>query len=227
MAKDNPEDNKNKGPEPLPLHHKKVSNPFGQNGKKRRLFTKAMELYEQQYTFSAIAKECGVHVSTLRRWFRDAGAPPKKSKWEENPTPWIDKDAPKPESIFDGTEEHKTKHAVDKAAEHAHLQEKGRIDEIASAQSSPAEQYQSYMASQAVRLMRDGMAQMRPPTNVREVEVLDKIARRHFGLDEKQSGGATSLSIDINILNDAAAASRKRPTKVVDVDPNPKDNKDQ
>ena len=227
MAKDNPEDNKNKGPEPLPLEHKKVSNPFGQNGKKRRLFTKAMEMYENQYTFKAISKECGVHVSTLRRWFRDAGAPPKKSKWEENPTPWIDKDAPKPESIFDGTEAHKTPDALKKAAEHAHLKEKGRIDEIASAQASPAEQYQSYMASQAVRLMRDGMAQMRPPTNVREVEVLDKIARRHFGLDEKQSGGATSLSIDINILNDAAAASRKRPTKVVDVDPNPKDNKDQ
>ena len=223
MAKDNPEDNKNKGPEPLPLEHKKVSNPFGQNGKKRRLFTKAMEMYEQQYTFKVISQECGVHVSTLRRWFRGAGAPPKKSKWEENPTPWVDKDAPKPESIFDGTEEHKTPDSVKNAAEQAHLQEKGRINEIASAQSSPAEQYQSYMASNAVKLMRDGLKGMRPPSNVREMEVLDKIARRHFGLDEKQSGGATSLSIDINILNDAAAASRKRPTKVVDVDPNPKD----
>jgi len=227
MAKDNPEDQKNKGPEPLPLHKKKVTNPFGQNGKKRRLFTKAMEMYEQQYTFAAIAKECGVHVSTLRRWFRDAGAPPKKSKWEKNPTPWVDESAPKPESIFDGTEEHKVKHAVDEAAEQAHLAEKGRINEIAEAQGSPAEQYQSYMASQAVRLMRDGMAQMRPPTNVREVEVLDKIARRHFGLDEKQTGGANSLSIDINILNDAAAAARKRPTKVVDVEPETKDNQDQ
>jgi transposase-like protein len=226
MAKDNPEDNKNKGPEPLPLEHKKVSNPFGQNGKKRRLFNKAMEMYENQYTFKTISQECGVHVSTLRRWFRGAGAPPKKSKWEENPTPWIDKDAPKPESIFDGTEAHKTPDALKKAAEHAHLQEKGRINEIASSQSSPAEQYQSYMASNAVKLMRDGLKGMRPPSNVREMEVLDKIARRHFGLDEKQSGGANSLSIDINILNDAAAASRKRPTKVVDVDPNPKDNKD-
>ena len=226
MAKDNPEDNKNKGPEPLPLEHKKVSNPFGQNGKKRRLFNKAMEMYENQYTFKAISQECGVHVSTLRRWFRGAGAPPKKSKWEENPTPWIDKDAPKPESIFDGTEAHKTPDALKKAAEHAHLQEKGRINEIASSQSSPAEQYQSYMASNAVKLMRDGLKGMRPPSNVREMEVLDKIARRHFGLDEKQSGGANSLSIDINILNDAAAASRKRPTKVVDVDPNPKDNTD-
>jgi transposase-like protein len=221
MAKDNPEDKKNKGPEPLPLHKKKVTNPFGQNGKKRRLFTKAMEMYEQQYTFKAISQECGVHVSTLRRWFRDAGAPPKKSKWAENPTPWVDADAPKPESIFDGTESHKTPDALKKAAEHAHLDEKGRINEIAEAQGSPAEQYQSYMASQAVRLMRDGMAQMRPPSNVREVEVLDKIARRHFGLDEKQKGGANSLSIDINILNDAAAAARKRPTKVVDVDPEP------
>lgn len=227
MAKDNPEDNKNKGPEPLSLEHKKVSNPFGKNGKKRRLFTKAMEMYEQQYTFKVISQECGVHVSTLRRWFRDAGAPPKKSKWAENPTPWVDKDAPKPESIFDGTEAHKTPDALKKAAEQAHLQEKGRINEIASAQSSPAEQYQSYMASNAVKLMRDGLKGMRPPSNVREMEVLDKIARRHFGLDEKQSGGANSLSIDINILNDAAAASRKKPTKVVDVDPNPKDNTDQ
>ena len=79
------------------------------------------------------------------------------------------------------------------------------------------------MASNAVKLMRDGLKGMRPPSNVREMEVLDKIARRHFGLDEKQSGGVGTLSIDINILNDAAAASRKRPTKVVDIDPNPKD----
>ena len=109
------------------------------------------------------------------------------------------------------------------AAERAHVQEKGRINEIAAAQASPAEQYQSYMASNAVKLMRDGLKGMRPPSNVREMEVLDKIARRHFGLDEKQSGGVGTLSIDINILNDAAAASRKRPTKVVDIDPNPKD----
>lgn len=223
MAKDNPEDNKNKGPEPLPLHRKKVSNPFGKKGKKQRLFLKAMEMYEQQYTFKAISQECGVHVSTLRRWFRDAGAPPKKSKWEENPTPWIDPNAPKPESIFDGTEAHKTPDSLKNAAENAHLQEKGRIHEIAAAQASPAEQYQSYMASNAVKLMRDGLKGMRPPSNVREMEVLDKIARRHFGLDEKQSGGVGTLSIDINILNDAAAASRKRPTKVVDIDPNPKD----
>lgn len=222
MSNDNPEEKKRSGPDPLPLQHKKMRNPFGSNGKKNRLLPKALQMYEQQYKFEAIAKECGIHITTLRRWLREAGAPPKKNGWEENATPWIDPNAVKPESIFDGTEQHKNKEAVDGAAERAHQDETQRIMDISKGQSSPAEAYQSYMASNAVKLMRDGLQGMRPPTNVREMEVLDKIARRHFGLDDKQGGTVGSLSIDISILNDGAAAARKRPTKkTVDIEVEP------
>ena len=223
---DNSKDKKSQeGPEPLPLKRKKVSNPFGPTGKKGRLFPKAMQMYDQDYTFDAIAKECGVHVSTLRRWFRDAGCPPKKNKWQANPKPWADHPDHQPTTnIFDGNEHLKNKHAVEQAAENAHQDESQRMTDIAAAQVTPADQYQSYMASNAVRLMRDGLKVMAPPKNVREMEVLDKIARRHFGLDEKQSGGANSLSIDINILNDAAAAARKQQKKnAIDVEDNEKD----
>ena len=41
MPNDNPEEKKNKGPEPLPLKHKKMRNPFGKTGKKNRLLPKA------------------------------------------------------------------------------------------------------------------------------------------------------------------------------------------
>lgn len=197
-----------------------MTNPFGMHGKKGRLFPKAMQMYEADYTFAAIAKECGVHTSTLRRWFREAGCPPKKNQYVENPKPWADHPDHQPQTnIFDGNEHLKNKEAVEKAAEEAHQDETQRITDIAASQVSPAEQYQSYMASNAVRLMRDGLKIMSPPKNVREMEVLDKIARRHFGLDEKQGGGANSLSIDINILNDAAAAARKQQKKkAIDVE---------
>lgn len=209
---------KSEGPEPLPLEHKKVSNPFGARGKKGRLFPKAMEMYEKDYTLAAIGKELGVHKTTLRRWLREAGCPPKKNRWAVNPKPWEEHEDAPTTSIFDGTEEHKNKHAVEQAAEKAHEDEAKRIADIAVAQGNPAEQYQSYMASNAVKLMRDGLKVMSPPKNVREMEVLDKIARRHFGLDEKQHSGASSLSIDINILNDKAASAHKKKANTIDVD---------
>ena len=179
-----------------------------------------MQMYEDEYTFDVIAKECGVHPSTLRRWFRDAGCPPKKNKWQGNPKPWAKhKDHEPTTDIFNGHEHLKNKQAVDAAAKQAHDKEADRIAAIATAQANPAEQYQNYMASNAVKLMRDGLKIMAPPKNVREMEVLDKIARRHFGLDEKQHSAANTLSIDINILNDAAAAAHKKSkAKAIDVE---------
>lgn len=183
------------------------------------IFPKVLAMYNQDYTFKAICEECGIHVSTLRRWLREAGAPPKQDKWSVNPKPWLkDGEAPPP-SIFDEHIKLKNPKALSKAAEAAHQREEKRIDEIAAVQGGPAEQYQSYMAANAVKLIRDGLESMRPPTNVRELEVVDKIARRHLGLDDKHASAANSLSIDINILNDAAAAARKqKKKKAIDVE---------
>jgi transposase-like protein len=181
--------------------------------KKKVMLPRALYLYEQDYSLSTISEQCEVHISTLRRWLRDAGVPPQK-KGERNLT-GKPLDAAK---VFDGTEHLKNPIAVKEAALAAQVEEEERLDTIAAAQSSPADQYQSYMASNAVKLMRDGIARMRPPTNVREMEVLDKIARRHFGLDQQKGGGANSLSIDINILNNAAAAAADKPKTTHDID---------
>tara|TARA_R110000772_G_scaffold50668_1_gene116457 strand:+ start:3761 stop:4492 length:732 start_codon:yes stop_codon:yes gene_type:complete len=196
---------------------KKVANPYGRNGKKARHFHTAMDMYNKDYTLKVISAECGVNISTLRRWLRDAGIPPKKNGSVPNPKPYLKEGEAKPESIFDGFEAFKVPSVVEEAHVAAKAAETKRIADLAVNQTTPAEQYQSYMASNAVRLMRDGIQTMKPPSNVREMEVLDKIARRHFGLDDNRGGGVGSLSIDINILNDAAATKRATINKEKDL----------
>ncbi len=193
---------------------KKKKNPFGRNGKKARLFHKAIHLYEEDYKLTEISKACNVHTSTLRRWFREAGLPPKLNGNVPNPKPYLDDQKEvDPKKVFDGFEERKAKDVVDEANAIAKAEEENKITNLAGSQSTPADQYQSYMASNSVKLMRDGLKNMAPPKNVREMEVLDKIARRHFGLDQRESSGVGNLSIDISILNDAAATTRTKVTK--------------
>ena len=108
--------------------------------KKSKLLKKALELYNEDYTFINIAKEVGVNVSTLRRWFRLEGLEPKKNSHSLNPRP-DDEDPLK--TALESNLDKKTQEAIKIAKMEAREQEDRDILEAAEARSSPSEKYQS------------------------------------------------------------------------------------
>jgi hypothetical protein len=95
----------------------------------------------------------------------------------------------------------------------ARVLEKAKIAQTSESNMTPGERYAAYVAAQGVRMMRDAIPNIRMPTTVKELEILDGIVRRHLGLDKKT--GAI-LKIDVNILNNSKASPKGA---VIDVEP--------
>jgi transcriptional regulator with XRE-family HTH domain len=167
-----------------------------------------------------ISVELGVSRPTLNQWLKDTGAEEKKKlvivanedkAIGENLDKFLDasllgelppinkapENAPSPEEVYD-----------------ARIQEKADIAMAAESNMTPAERYAAYIAAQGIRMIRDAIPNIRVPTTVKDLEVLDGIVRRNLGLDKKGGGGA--LKIDVNILNNSKASPKGA---VIDVKP--------
>ncbi len=189
--------------------------------KKSKLLKKALELYNEDYTFVNIAKEVGVNVSTLRRWFRAEGLEPKKNQHSLNPRP--DDEDPLKTALEDNLDK-KTQEAIRIAKMEAREQEDQAILEAAEAKSSPSEKYQSYVAATAIKILRDNVKNLRGPRTIRELSELDQLIRRNLNIDNRGGTAPQGLQIDINILNNTKTdvgegAVKVNPKKVIDVDP--------
>lgn len=189
--------------------------------KKSKLLKKALELYNEDYTFVNIAKEVGVNVSTLRRWFRIEGLEPKKNSHSLNPRP-DDEDPLK--TALESNLDKKTQEAIKIAKMEAREQEDQDILEAAEARSSPSEKYQSYVAATAIQILRDNVKHLRGPRTIRELSELDQLIRRNLNIDNRGGSAPQGLQIDINILNNTKAdagggAVKIKPKKVIDVPP--------
>ena len=95
--------------------------------------------------------------------------------------------------------------------------------EIAEAQTTPADKYQSYVAAAGIKLLRDSMKNLRGPRTVKELSELDQLIRRNLGLNARTGGGSSKMQIDISILNDAKAdrgngAVKVTPKKIIEVE---------
>jgi DNA-binding CsgD family transcriptional regulator len=168
-----------------------------------------------------ISVELGISRPTLNSWLKETGAEDKRKfvvvanedkPIGENLDKFLDasltgslppinknlKDAPSPEEVYD-----------------ARIQEKADIALAADSNMTPAERYAAYIAAQGIRMIRDAIPNIRVPTTVKDLEVLDGIIRRNLGLDKKGGGGA--LKIDVNILNNSKASPKGA---VIDVKPN-------
>jgi len=163
------------------------------------------------WTNAAIGRDVGVSRDTIRRWLKDMGIAPKgceerfvvtrkKSAEKEKAGEEVDQ---LKEDIEENLE-NQINSATSDAKLLASLEEDKQMMEIAEAQSTASDKYQGYMAAAAIKLIRDGMRGMQGPKNVRDLDVLDKIARRSLGLNEK-GGGSGKMSIDISILNNTDA----------------------
>ena len=187
---------------------------------KQEIQERAVELYNLDWKTSSIAKELGVHAGTVRRWFKKRGIPARKNglvmaeKTEEPKT--------SPDKLAEDIEqnlENMTDEAVLRAKHDARIEEDQTMMEIAESQSSPADEYQHYVAAAGIKLLRDSMNNLKGPKNVRELSELDQLIRRNLGLNSKTGGGASSkMQIDISILNNKKA-DRGGGT-VIDIEPN-------
>jgi hypothetical protein len=167
-----------------------------------------------------ISVELGVSRPTLNQWLKDTGAEEKRKfvivasedkAIGDNLDKFLDasisgslppvskapEKTPSPEEVYD-----------------ARIKEKADIAMAAESNMTPAERYAAYIAAQGIRIIRDAIPNIRVPTTVKDLEVLDGIVRRNLGLDKKGGGGA--LKIDVNILNNSKASPKGA---VIDVKP--------
>ena len=188
--------------------------------KKSELLGRAIELYNQDYKLTSISKELDIHPSTLRRWLRAEGIDPKTNPHGSNPRP---EDADPLQTAVEKNLENATQETI-KVAKHAARKKEAEVMlEIAEAQTTPADKYQSYVAAAGIKLLRDSMKNLRGPRTVKELSELDQLIRRNLGLNARTGGGSSKMQIDISILNDAKAdrgngAVKVTPKKIIEVE---------
>jgi transposase-like protein len=193
--------------------------------KKEALMKRALELHEQGYMQVSISRELDVHPSTLRRWFRAAGIKPIKRE-EGEPKP---EDTDPLQSAINEKLNIATGEAAKLEAHDARLAENEDIMNLAEAQTSPGDKYQSYVAATCIKLLRDSMKNLRGPRTVKELAELDQLIRRNLGLNSKNGGTGGHMQIDISILNNTKAdkgrgAVEIKSKRVVDIEPLDEEN---
>ena len=183
---------------------------------------RALEMHNKNYKMNVIARELGVHSGTVRRWFKAMGLPPRKGGNVPH-KPVVSDDPPVDQLAADIDDElnNITIDAILCAQHDARKEEDQTMMEIAERQSTPADKYQHYIAAAGIKLLRDSVKNLRGPKTVRELSELDQLIRRNLGLNAK-GGGASSMQIDISILNNTKAdrgGGAISPKKVIDIDP--------
>lgn len=159
--------------------------------------SEALRMIKEGRKLTDIAKELNVNPQTITNWKRKH----KVEVTPEFPETQADPDA------FRAKLSNEAKAAVEVARGIAQELESKEITDMAEKQCSPQEQYQAYVAAQGIRILRDSMANIRPPRTVKELGELDAIIRRSMGLSNNNNGGggSGSLTIDVNILNNVKA----------------------
>lgn len=171
---------------------------------KAREIKYAKEMFAQGVSRSQIAKQLGRSRVTIGKWVKDEPDPNKLRQLEEEKAATEDlaqKELENTTGAVVGDIEHEM---ID-----ARTEEEQALLEMAKEQSTPADQYQAYIASKSIKLLRDSFAAVRPPRTIAELDRLDQIVRRSMGLNAKGLGGGGSgsqtLQIDINLLNNHKA----------------------
>jgi AraC-like DNA-binding protein len=194
------------------------------------LLQRALELYAKDYKIMSIARELSVHPGTVRRWFKKVGLPAKrrdavKPPKEIDDVQYVDETDEDADALEDNLDNY-TGDAIRLAKQEARTVEDEQMMEIAESQASPADKYQHYIAAAGIKLLRDSMKNLKGPKSVRELSELDQLIRRNLGLNSKSGGGASSMRIDISILNNAktdrgnGTISKMKP-EIIDVELEP------
>lgn len=207
---------------------------FDEQMEKNPRFKEAYKLLQQGLSNQGIADEMRVHRETVRTWFKKASLPARVFR------PLMDADNKAMEAVEKRLEE--GEHADDILKDYrgdvaseirriASAKEDEALAEIADAQVTPADQYQSYIASASIKLLRDSIKNLKAPRTVRELSELDQLIRRNLGLNAKGGGGSAhgKLVIDVSVLNNSLAdkgkgAVARMKSDAVDVEVFPKED---
>lgn len=184
----------------------------------RECEAEALRLNKEGYSNSAIGQHIGVHRNTIRKWLKKHGVAPKMNGdtsdgrvldnlIHTNKVKEEHYDADK-DQLKEDLEDHfndTVSSAIVEERFRASKQEDIDLNEIAEAQSTPADKYQHYIAAAGIKLLRDSMKTVRGPKTIREMSELDQLIRRNLGLNAKTGGGNSKMQIDISILNNTKA----------------------
>ena len=187
-----------------PADQKKFDKEMANNPR----FEEAYRLLNEGRTNTSIAKNFGVTVPTVGRWFKQATLPKRrfsKSLEEARHAASIAIKRHEEGEDADALLAHTSERAVNELRRQAGTIEDESLAKIAEAQSTPADKYQHYVAAAGIKLLRDGMQTIKSPRTVREMSELDQLIRRNLGLNAKNAGGNSSMKIDISILNNGIA----------------------
>jgi hypothetical protein len=184
---------------------------------KDQLRQRAIDMHNQDIPQPRIIQELQISKSTLRRWLRDLGVPPKESRYHTN--------TKMGEPKVDPVEEVLATNLVGVLGDSIRLSKTNErqaedlaILEHAAAQTSPAEKYQSYIAAGAVKLMRDSLKLVKPAKNIRELDQLDIdvsiLTNSKAALHEGAVGvgGVPTHTIDVKTLR------QKKKSEAIDVE---------
>ena len=184
----------------------------------RECEAEALRLNKEGYGNSAIGQHIGVHRNTIRKWLKKHGIAPKMNGdtsdgrvldnlINTNKVKEEHYDGDK-DQLKEDLEEHfndTVSSAIVEERFRASKQEDIDLNEIAEAQSTPADKYQHYIAAAGIKLLRDSMKTVRGPKTIREMSELEQLIRRNLGLNAKTGGGNSKMQIDISILNNTKA----------------------
>jgi len=156
---------------------------------------RAYELWSGGMTKTAVSVELGVSIGTVDSWLKGL----------TRPEPELEPDP------IEAALEAETTGAVSEVVADDRLvardEEEQALQEMAEAHDNPVDKYQAYVATMAIRMLRDNIKMVRGPRTIRELDALDQLIRRNLGLNAKGSGSNGKLNIDISVLNNTKASS--------------------
>jgi hypothetical protein len=156
----------------------------------KALKEKAVKLYGLGHSAASIAKSLGVSYPSVTKWAKEAG---------------VEKGSAAPQFV-DSEDQFLTPLELDDTVPLnkviANAEDRKDIVAVAKQASSPAEQYQTLVAANAIKLLQSAFENPPIVKNIRDLKTLTDIANAALGVGSKRGGGVGGkLAIDLRVLS--------------------------
>jgi hypothetical protein len=152
----------------------------------------ALKLFGQGYAATNIAKQLGVNAQSIRIWAREAGIE-KGSIAEKEIIDLSDTNTAAIEINLPNAKNLPLISAVNRQ------REKQQLQQAIDAAPSPAEQFQTLVASKGIKLLSEAFEAPPRPKNIRDLKTLSDMVGEALGISKK-GGTGNRLAIDLTVL---------------------------